>query len=133
MADPQLPHQSGPLGTLAAVLFPFDASARQLLFEAIDQTFQSKLDEAMAAQAESKKREERKTAQEGADLIGITRRHLLRLAARNEIKGHRVAGQRRVYFTVGDLLDWKAANTRADGQLKYTTPKSGGGAKQKGR
>jgi hypothetical protein len=134
MLTPALPPPGNPLATLAATLFPFDTAARTLLVEAFDQTIEGKVATILAAQAESQKRERRVTAEVGAlEVMGITKEHLLRLARRKEIKREQIPGTRRLYFRVGDLMDWCRDNIREDGRLKYATRKSATATKQKER
>jgi hypothetical protein len=60
-------------------------------------------------------------SQEGSLMLGLKETHLRRLRRENKIKGVRAEGTRRFYFRLGDLLDWKAANTRLDdGGLKHS-------------
>lgn len=132
MLTPTILPPVDPLATLAATLFPFDVQARKLLTDALEQTIERKMAAILAAQAEHQKRERRVTTEVGAAEIGIAPQHLLRLARNNKVKKERIPGTRRLYFKVGDLLDWCRDNIREDGSLKYTTRNSAPGAKKKG-
>jgi hypothetical protein len=132
MTAPALLPPSSPLEAITATLFPFDLGARKTFMEALNQTIEGKVSAVLDAQAESQKRNRRVITEVGAAEMGIAKEHLLRLAREGKIKREKAPGTRRLYFRLGDLLDWCDNNMRSDGTLKYTTRQSAPGVKQKG-
>jgi hypothetical protein len=106
--------------------------ALALVVDVITLTAQQAAEKVYQQRVEQERRDKVVLTEEGAEFLGMKPANLSRLAKDGRIKSRREEGTRRYYFRVGDLVDWRASNSREDGGIKGTHRNSAPGAKKKG-